>query len=239
VEAMVAAARKPTETRHISESLQETVDRRAAFLTDYQDSAYAHRYRMAVARIQKAEMERTPGQTALTDAVARYFFKLMAYKDEYEVARLNTDGSFLKQLQAEFDGDIRLEFHLAPPLLGKKDAQGNPVKTAFGPWMLKAFAALAKLKRLRGTRLDIFGYSAERRMERQLIGEYEGMIDYVAARLNPANHAIALGLAAIPEKIRGFGHVKERHLAAALAEREALMARFNAPQATPLPMAAE
>ncbi|MCA3565151.1 MAG: indolepyruvate ferredoxin oxidoreductase family protein [Methylocystis sp.] len=239
VEAMVAAARKPTETRHISGTLQEMVDRRAAFLTDYQDAAYARRYRMAVARIQKAELERTPGQTALTDAVARYFFKLMAYKDEYEVARLYTDGSFLKQLQAEFDGDIRLEFHLAPPLLGKKDAQGNPVKTAFGPWMLKAFGVLAKLKRLRGTGLDIFGYSAERRMERQLIGEYEGMIDYVAARLNPANHAIAVGLASVPEKIRGFGHVKERHAAAALAEREALMARFNAPQPAPLPMAAE
>lgn len=239
VEAMVAAARKPTETRHISGTLQEMVDRRAAFLTDYQDAAYARRYRMAVARIEKAERERTPGQSALTDAVARYFFKLMAYKDEYEVARLYTDGSFLKQLQAEFDGDIRLEFHLAPPLLGKKDAQGNPVKTAFGPWMLKVFAALAKLKRLRGTKLDLFGYSAERRMERQLIGEYEGMIDYVAARLNPANHAIALGLATIPEKIRGFGHVKERHLQAALAEREALMARFNAPQPTPLLMAAE
>jgi indolepyruvate ferredoxin oxidoreductase len=239
VEAMVAESRKSSEARPISSTLQEMVDRRAAFLTEYQDAAYAHRYRTAVARIQQAETERTPGKTALTDAAARYFFKLMAYKDEYEVARLYTDGSFLKQLKAEFDGDIRLEFHLAPPLLGKKDAQGNPVKTSFGPWMLKAFGLLARLKRLRGTKLDIFGYSEERRIERQLIGEYEGMLDFVAARLTPQNHAIAVGLAVIPEKIRGYGHVKERHLKAALAEREALMETFNRPGAKPMALAAE
>jgi indolepyruvate ferredoxin oxidoreductase len=239
VEAMVAESRKPTETRHISETLQEMVDRRAAFLTEYQDAAYAHRYRTAVARIQKAEMERMPGQTALADSVARYFFKLMAYKDEYEVARLYTDGSFMKQLKQEFDGDIRLEFHLAPPIMGKKDAQGNPVKTSFGPWMLKAFGVLAKFRRLRGTKFDIFGYTQERKLERQLIGEYEGMIDYVAGRLTAENHAIAVGLAAFPEKIRGYGHVKERHLVAALAEREALMQKFNTPGAKPLALAAE
>jgi indolepyruvate ferredoxin oxidoreductase len=239
VEALVAESRKPTETRMLSGTLTEMVDRRAAFLTAYQNEAYARRYRAAVARIQKAELERTPGKTALTDAVARYFFKLMAYKDEYEVARLYTDGSFLKQLKAEFDGDVKLEFHLAPPLLGKKDAQGNPAKTAFGPWMLKAFEILAKLKGLRGTRLDVFGYSAERKMERLLIGEYEGMIDYVAARLNTDNHAIAVALASVPEKIRGYGHVKERHLKAALAERANLMEKFNAPQPKPFAVAAE
>ncbi len=124
VEAMVAEARKPTGSRKLSESLQEMVDRRADFLTGYQDAAYAHRYRVAVARIQKAEMERTPGRTELTESVARYLFKLMAYKDEYEVARLYTDGSFRKQLEREFEGDVKLEFHLAPPFLGKKDAQG-------------------------------------------------------------------------------------------------------------------
>ncbi len=239
VEAMVAQSRKATQAPAVSSTLQEMVDRRAAFLTEYQDAAYAHRYKTAVARIQKAEAERTPGKTALTDAAARYFFKLMAYKDEYEVARLYTDGSFLKQIKAEFDGAVRLEFHLAPPLLGKKDAQGNPVKTSFGPWMLKAFGLLAKLKRLRGTRLDVFGYSEERRMERTLIGEYEGMLDFVAARLTPANHAVAVGLAAIPEKIRGYGHVKERHLKVALAERDALMDAFNAPGTKPMAVAAE
>jgi indolepyruvate ferredoxin oxidoreductase len=239
VEALVAAKRKPTETRKLSESLSETVARRVAFLTAYQNEDYARRYQAAVARIQRIEMERTPGKTALADAVARYFFKLMAYKDEYEVARLYTDGAFLKQLQAEFDGDVKLEFHLAPPLLGKKDAQGNPVKTTFGPWMFKAFALLAKLKGLRGTKLDVFGYSHERKMERQLIGEYEGMIDFVAARLNNENHAVAVALASIPEKIRGFGHVKERHLKAALAEQAALMEKFNLPQPKPLAIAAE
>ncbi len=164
----------------------------------------------------------------------------MAYKDEYEVARLYTDGSFRKQLEREFEGELKLEFHLAPPFLGRKDAQGNPVKTTFGPWMLNAFALLAKLKRLRGTALDPFGRTEERRTERRLIGEYEGLIDYVAARLNPANHAIAVALATLPEKIRGYGHVKERHLAAVEKERAELLARFDAPPApAPLAVAAE
>jgi indolepyruvate ferredoxin oxidoreductase len=215
------------------------VAKRVAFLTGYQDAAYAARYQAAVARIQKAELERTPGKTALTEAVARYFFKLMAYKDEYEVARLYTDGSFHKQLKAQFDGDVRLEFHLAPPLLSKKDAQGNPVKTSFGPWMLKSFEVLARLKGLRGTKLDLFGYTEERKMERRLIGEYEGLIDYMAARLNDANHGTAVALASIPEKIRGFGHVKERHLKAALAERETLMKQFDQPETAVVRMAAE
>jgi indolepyruvate ferredoxin oxidoreductase len=239
VEALVAASRKAPADRVLSTSLQEIVDRRAAFLTDYQDAAYAHRYRTAVARIQKAEMERAPGRGELAEAVARYLFKLMAYKDEYEVARLYTDGNFQRQLAAEFEPGARLEFHLAPPLLGRKDAQGNPAKTTFGPWMLKAFALLAPLKRLRGTAFDPFGYTEERRTERRLIGEYEGLIDYVAARLSPENHATAVALASIPEKIRGYGHVKARHLKSALAERDALKAQFDAPAPRPLAVAAE
>jgi indolepyruvate ferredoxin oxidoreductase len=239
VEDMVAAQRTKSDVRDIATSLSDMVAKRVAFLTGYQDAAYAARYQAAVARIQKAELERTPGKTALTEAVARYFFKLMAYKDEYEVARLYTDGSFHKQLKAQFDGDVRLEFHLAPPLLGKKDAQGNPVKTSFGPWMLKSFEVLARLKGLRGTKLDLFGYTEERKMERRLIGEYEGLIDYMAARLNDANHGTAVALASIPEKIRGFGHVKERHLKAALAERETLMKQFDQPETAVVRMAAE
>jgi indolepyruvate ferredoxin oxidoreductase len=239
VEALVAASRKAPADRVLSTSLQEIVDRRAAFLTDYQDAAYAHRYRSAVARIQKAEMERAPGRGELAEAVARYLFKLMAYKDEYEVARLYTDGNFQRQLAAEFEPGARLEFHLAPPLLGRKDAQGNPAKTTFGPWMLKAFAVLAPLKRLRGTAFDPFGYTEERRTERRLIGEYEGLIDYVAARLSPENHTTAVALASIPEKIRGYGHVKARHLKSALAERDALKAQFDAPAPRPLAVAAE
>jgi indolepyruvate ferredoxin oxidoreductase len=239
VEAMVAGQKAKTEAREISTSLSDMVAKRVTFLTSYQDAAYAARYQAAVARIQKAELERTPGRTTLTEAVARYFFKLMAYKDEYEVARLYTDGSFQKQLKAEFAGDVRLEFHLAPPLFGKKDAQGNPVKTTFGPWMMKSFEVLAQLKGLRGTRLDIFGYTEERKTERRLIGEYEGLIDYMAARLSPANHATAVALASLPEKIRGFGHVKERHLKAALVDREALMRQFDQPGDPPVRMAAE
>jgi indolepyruvate ferredoxin oxidoreductase len=238
VEALVAANKAKTAAREVSTSLSEMVAKRVAHLTAYQDRAYADRYQAAVSRIQKAEMERAPGKTELTEAVARYFFKLMAVKDEYEVARLYTDGSFLKQLRAEFDGDVRLEFHLAPPLLGKRDAQGNPVKTTFGPWMMKGFETLAKFKRLRGTRLDVFGYTEERRTERRLIGEYEGLIDYMAARLSSANHATAVALASIPEKIRGFGHVKERHLKVALAERDVLMKQFDQPE-TAVRMAAE
>ncbi|MGL4243159.1 MAG: indolepyruvate ferredoxin oxidoreductase family protein [Beijerinckiaceae bacterium] len=238
VEALVEARRQKTSAREIASSLPDMVAKRVAFLAGYQDQAYANRFQAAVARIQKAEMERAPGKTGLAEAVARYFFKLMAYKDEYEVARLYTDGAFLKQLKAEFDGDVRLEFHLAPPLLGKKDAQGNPVKTTYGPSMMKAFEVLAKLKRLRGTKLDVFGYTEERRMERRLIAEYEGMIDYVAARLTPANHAIAVALASVPEKIRGFGHVKARHLTSALGEREELMRAFDAPPNAPVLKAA-
>jgi indolepyruvate ferredoxin oxidoreductase len=239
VEEMVASRKPKTAAREISASLSEMVAKRVAFLTDYQDAAYGARYQAAVSRIQRAEMERAPGKSGLTEAVARYFFKLMAVKDEYEVARLYTDGSFMKQLKAEFDGDMRLEFHLAPPIFGKKNAQGDPVKTSFGPSMMKGFEILARLKRLRGTKLDIFGYTEERRMERRLIGEYEGLIDYMAARLSPDNHATAVALASIPEKIRGFGHVKERHLKTALAEREALMKQFDQPGAAPVRMAAE
>jgi indolepyruvate ferredoxin oxidoreductase len=239
VEALAAEARQGTAVRKLSETPEEAIARRVAFLTEYQNAAYAGRYAAAVDRIRKAEAERTPGKTALTEAVTRYFFKLMAYKDEYEVARLYTDGDFKKQLDAEFTSHARLEFHLAPPLLGKKDAKGMPIKTSFGPWMLKAFGLLAKLKGLRGTKLDIFGYTEERRMERRLIGEYEGLVDWMAGRLTADNHAHAVAIASIPEKIRGFGHVKEKHLKAALAEQAVLREKFEHPQSAPLALAAE
>ncbi len=153
----------------------------------------------------------------------------MAYKDEYEVARLYTDGSFLKQVANEFDGDnLRFEFHLAPPLLARRDkGTGLPRKMSFGPWLLPAFRLLAKFKFLRGTALDPFGGSAERQTERKLIADYEAMLDDVLARLTPENHHIAVGLAAIPEKIRGFGHVKQQHLATAKADEAALLEEFR------------
>ena len=163
----------------------------------------------------------------------------MAYKDEYEVARLYTDGAFAKQVKAAFDGDLKFEFHLAPPLFARRDKEtGLPRKMTFGPWMMSAFEWLARFKFLRGTALDPFGYSTERKTERKLIADYEALLAEVLARLNAENHAIAVGLAAIPEKIRGFGHVKARHLEAAKADEAALLEQLRAGTA-PLLKAAE
>ncbi len=207
----------------LSQSFDETVERRVAFLTAYQNARYARRYRKWVDKVSAAEALKVPGQCGLSEAVARYLFKLMAYKDEYEVARLYTDTSFVERVKATFDGDLRLEFHLAPPLLASRDkVTGEPKKMSFGPWMLKAFGVLAKFKFLRGTPLDPFGYTAERKIERGLIKDYELVLADILDRLTPDNHALAVALASMPEKIRGFGHVKTRHLAAAKAEEAAL-----------------
>ena len=176
----------------------------------------------------------------LTEAVARYLFKLMAYKDEYEVARLYADESFLNQVKNEVAGEnLTLKFHLAPPLFARKDkVTGLPRKIMLGPWMLPAFRVLAKFKFLRGTALDIFGYSEERRTERKLIADYAALLEEIVAKLTPENHHIAVGLANIPEKIRGFGHVKARHLVAAKADEAALLEQFRSGQ-TPVLKAAE
>ena len=218
-----------SDARHLSESFEETIERRVKFLTAYQNAAYAARYRALVDKVNAAEAAQAPGKCGLADAVARYLFKLMAYKDEYEVARLYTDGAFLKQVESEFDGDnLRFEFHLAPPLLARIDkSTGQARKMSFGPWMLPAFRLLAKLKILRGTPLDPFGRSQERRTERKLIADYEAVLDEVLAKLTPENHHLAVGLAVIPEKIRGFGHVKQRHLIAAKADEAALLDQFR------------
>ncbi|MBN9083762.1 MAG: indolepyruvate ferredoxin oxidoreductase family protein [Rhizobiales bacterium] len=221
-----------------AETLESLVARRVAFLSAYQNAAYARRYEAAVRTIEKFEKTKTPGMSGLAEAVARYLFKLMAVKDEYEVARLYTDGSFQKQLAATFDGKLTLEFHLAPPILGRKDAAGHPRKTTFGPWMMTGFRLLAALKGLRGTMFDIFGYSAERRMEQQLIADYLALLDEFGRGLTPANHATALALASLPEKIRGFGHVKDRHVLVAKREQEGLLQRFRDPQ-NPQALAAE
>ncbi len=228
------AAAVASEARRLSESFDEMVARRVAFLAAYQNAAYAARYRRWVDKAKAVEAARAPGKCGLADAVARYLFKLMAYKDEYEVARLYTDGAFQKQVEAEFGGDnLRYEFHLAPPLFARRDkATGLPRKMRFGPWVLPAFRLLAKLKGLRGTPFDPFGRTLERRTERKLIADYEAMLDEVLGSLTPENHPIAVGLAALPEKIRGFGHVKQRHLAAAKADEAALFEQFRA--GTPL-----
>jgi indolepyruvate ferredoxin oxidoreductase len=231
VEAMARpAAANLSDALHLSESLDEIIERRVKFLTDYQDAAYAARYRGLVEKVRAAEAARTPGKSGLAEAVARYLFKLMAYKDEYEVARLYTDGSFLAQVADTFDGDnLRFEFHLAPPLLARRDrTTGLPRKMSFGPWLLPAFRLLASLKFLRGTAFDPFGRTQERRTERKLIEDYQAMVAKTLDALTADNHHVAVALASIPEKIRGFGHVKQRHLAAAKADEAALFEQFQA-----------
>ena len=228
VEAVVAPTRQSTPVRHLSESLEEMVARRVEFLTAYQNAAYAERYRTRVAAVAAAEQAAVPGKTVLSEAAARYLFKLMAVKDEYEVARLYTDGQFARQLAATFEGDLKLTFHLAPPIFGRKGPDGMPVKTSFGPWMMKAFGLLARLRGLRGGLLDVFGYSAERRGERALAGEYAALLDEVVGRLTAGNHAQAVALASLPEKIRGYGHVRARSLVAVKAEEAGLLADWRA-----------
>jgi len=215
---------------NLSQSFAETVDRRAEFLTAYQNAAYARHYRNWVEKVRTAEAEKTPGRCGLAEAVARYLFKLMAYKDEYEVARLYSETSFLDRVRSTFDGkNLRFEFHLAPPLLARRNPQtGEPKKISFGPWMLKVFAILAKFRFLRGTAFDPFGYTAERIMERQLVATYEKRLGEILENLTANNHQVAVALAMLPEKIRGFGPVKQRHLAAAKAEEAELLEQFRA-----------
>lgn len=215
--------------RHLSRSLDELIARRVAFLTDYQNAAYGKRYSDFVASIRATEASKAPGSTALSEAVARYFFKLMAYKDEYEVARLYTSGEFLKQLEQQYEGDYKLHFHLAPPLFAKRDADGKLMKKEYGPWALPAFRLLAKLKGLRGTALDIFGYTEERRNERAMIQEYEATVRGLLNKLDAGNVDLAAEIASIPEHIRGFGHVKEAHLHKAKSRQAALLKEWDNP----------
>jgi indolepyruvate ferredoxin oxidoreductase len=216
----------PLDDARLSRSLDELVARRVAFLAGYQDARYAKRYADLVARVRQVESERAPGSTDLAEAVARYAFKLMAYKDEYEVARLYTSGEFRRRLEQQFEGDYTLRFHLAPPLLARKDAQGQLIKREFGPWVFTAFRVLAKLRFLRGSPLDVFGYTAERRGERALVGRYFATVKRLLDGLDAGNAALAAQIASIPEDIRGYGHVKEAHLHAALAREAELLERW-------------
>ncbi|MGE0500477.1 MAG: indolepyruvate ferredoxin oxidoreductase family protein [Rhizobiaceae bacterium] len=219
--------------------LDEVIDRRAAFLTDYQNAAYAEDYRRRVAAIRAAEENVAPGSTALADAVARNLFKLMAIKDEYEVARLYTDGSFAKQLEREFSGFDRLEFHLAPPVLGRTGSDGLPRKSSFGPWMMRGFRVLAAIRGLRGTVFDVFGRTAERRMERRLLADYQGDLDMLAGSMTVDRLEAAVALASIPSLIRGYGHVKEAAAGKAAEERKRLLERIAGPSVKPALQAAE
>jgi indolepyruvate ferredoxin oxidoreductase len=214
------------------EALDALVQFRVEFLTRYQNAAYADQYRNFVDQVRAAESALGAGEALpLSEAVARYLFKLMAYKDEYEVARLHSDTGFAARVQARFEGDYRMHYHLAPPLFAKRNAKGELQKQTFGPWMGSAMRLLARLKFLRGTALDVFGRSEERHAERALIAEYRAAIEAMLPSLQTGNRDAAAAFARVPEQIRGFGHVKARHLQAARQQWTLLQDRYHQPQA--------
>ncbi|MBI3102111.1 MAG: indolepyruvate ferredoxin oxidoreductase family protein [Burkholderiales bacterium] len=215
---VIQLVRKPT--------LADMLAQRVEFLTGYQNAAYAAQYQAFVHKVQAAEAQ-LGSNTRLAEAVARYLFKLMAYKDEYEVARLHTDKAFTDKIAAQFEGDYKLVHHLAPPLMAQRNSKGELVKRPFGPWMRSAFGLLARMKGLRGTAFDIFGKTEERRTERALIQQYRACVEELLQGLTPERLALAVQIASIPEDIRGYGHVKERHLQAARARWDALMAQWR------------
>jgi indolepyruvate ferredoxin oxidoreductase len=211
----VAALMAPGQPIHFHKhaSLEDTIAQRVVYLTAYQNAAYAQRYSAFVAQVRAAES--ALGKTSLTQVVAKELFRLMAYKDEYEVARLHSQTGFVERIAQQFEGDYTLHYHLAPPLFARKDAQGHLQKSSYGSWMRHAFALLAKLKGLRGTAFDVFGRSHERRMERELMAQYVRLIESHLPGLNAENHAHALKVAQVAEQIKGFGHVKAAAVAAA------------------------
>jgi len=211
-------------------SLDEMIAYRAGLLVDYQSEAYAQRYRDLVAQVRVAERQLKPDATELSEAVARYLYKVMAYKDEYEVARLYSDGEFTRQLNATFSGDVRLSFNLAPPIFNRGlDEQGRPRKTTFGPWMLKAFKVLARFKKLRGTVLDPFARLPDRREERALLENYEELLTELLANLRADNHVHAVACATLPDDVRGYGPVKAESIGKYYEMRSALLHRFHNP----------
>lgn len=196
--------------------LEELIAQRYDFLTAYQNTAYAKRYESFVNTVK--QKEQALGKTLLTESVAKNLFKLMAYKDEYEVARLHTDKQFLERVKTQFEGDFKVYYHLAPPLLAKRNEKGHLIKQKMSPSMLLVFKALSRLKFLRGTAFDLFGKTEERQTERALIQEYMDSVTEILASLNVQNHSIAVQLANVPDQIKGFGHVKERNLKAAMVQ---------------------
>ncbi len=235
VAAVAAAAAPSAQARRIVDSVGANgevlrlLEVRVPDLIAYQDAGYAVRYAEVVRRVLQAERRAIGGSSAMAEGVARHLYKLMAYKDEYEVARLQTDPVFLAQLRSRFEPGFRLRYHLAPPLLARRDpVTGQLQKRSYGPWMLQAFRLLARLKGLRGGAFDIFGRTAERRHERRMIDDYIGVVDAVAAALEPANHAIAVQIANLPDQIRGYGHVKAAGILRASEAQARLLAEFRA-----------
>ena len=236
VEKLVAPADNVVAFNRLSRTLDEIVASRVTHLTAYQDATLAQRYVAFVDRVKSVEAK--TGETGLAEAVARNYSKLLSYKDEYEVGRLYAEAAFAASIDQQFEGDYRLKFHLAPPLFSSRDPKtGHLLKREFGPWMLPMFRLLAKLKGLRNTAFDPFGYTAERKQERALIGQYESLIDELLGSLTPANHPLAVKLASIPDDIRGYGHVKDAHLAKAKRKEADLLAQWRNPE--PMKQAAE
>jgi indolepyruvate ferredoxin oxidoreductase len=209
-------------------ALEAMVQFRVDFLTQYQNAAYAESYRGFVEKVRATEAALGSDETLpLSEAVARYLFKLMAYKDEYEVARLHSDAGFAARVQAQFEGDFQINYHMAPPLFAKRNDKGELQKQQFGAWMGRALGVLARGKFLRGTAFDVFGRSEERQAERALITEYRSAIASMLPTLSPANRDAAAAFARVPEQIRGFGHVKARHLEAARQQWTLLLDKYS------------
>jgi indolepyruvate ferredoxin oxidoreductase len=208
--------------------LKRLLEVRVSELIAYQNLAYATRYTEVIRRVASAEKMANVGATKLSEAAARYLYKLMAYKDEYEVARLHTDPAFLAKLDAQFKAGYKAQYHLAPPLISKRDPiTGELQKRAFGPWIFTAFKVLAKMKFLRGSKLDIFGKTEERRHEQQMIEDYIHLLDEIMPQLTPANYQAAVLLISVPDEIRGYGHVKEKSIAAAKVLQAQRLAAFH------------
>jgi indolepyruvate ferredoxin oxidoreductase len=225
VERLAAESAQP-----IAASLSEAIARREEFLVGYQDRAYADRYRTRLARVAAAEQRVRPGSQALQDAVARNYFSVLAYKDEYEVARLHTESGFVESVKRSFGAGVRMSFHFSPPLFARLDpATGRPKKYELGPWVMPVLRALAKLRRLRGTKLDPFRFSSDRRLERALLAHYESVLDRITAELDDSRLGVALELARLPEQVRGYGPVKSAAAARARETERDLWDQWAAP----------
>jgi indolepyruvate ferredoxin oxidoreductase len=220
----VAAALAPSE----EEALEHQVTHRESHLDGYQDAAYAARYRHWVERIQVVEAKQASGSHRLTRAVAKSLFQLMAYKDEYEVARLYTDGRFRERLEREFEGDFEVSVHLAPPAFARRDALGGRlIKRTYGAWIFPVMRVLAKLKTLRGTPLDPFGWLAERRHQRAALAEFEALLERLVEDLSPTTYDVACRLAELPQRLRGFDRVRDAAVDAQGDERAQLLAELE------------
>jgi indolepyruvate ferredoxin oxidoreductase len=201
-------------------TLDELIETRHGHLVDYQNRRWADQYRASVTDVHKAEEALGQTNLLLTRAVAQQLYRVMAYKDEYEVARLYAETDFMKEVRETFEGDFKVHFHLAPPLLNKEtDAQGRPKKRRFGPWMFRAFRLLAKFRGLRGTVVDPFSYSADRKLDRSMLKDYQTLVARIGRELNASNYETFLQLAELPADVRGYGPVREQ-AAEAIREKQ-------------------